>query len=91
MLENPQGLADTIKGQYPQIVDDFRKSFDILDSLKCDVPLSAHGSFFGLLQKAERVRQGEADAFMDAAECRTLMRGARAGFERELARQRAQP
>src|SRR5271165_5438082 len=33
---------------YPQIADDFRRQFEVLKSLPCDVFLGAHGSYFGL-------------------------------------------
>jgi metallo-beta-lactamase class B len=37
---------------YPDIVSDYRRTFDILRSLRCEVFLAAHGSFFSLLDKA---------------------------------------
>jgi metallo-beta-lactamase class B len=72
---------------YPNIVSDYRKSFDLLDALPCDVPLSAHGSFFGLTRKREQLRTGQRDAFIDRSGCRTLVRTARRQFEAELERQ----
>jgi metallo-beta-lactamase class B len=74
--------------KYPDIVADYRKSFDILDKLACDVPLSAHGRTFGLTEKSKRLRAGDTDAFIDPNGCRTLVRGARTAFEAELQRQK---
>lgn len=74
---------------YPDIIADYRKSFDILDSLACDVPLSAHGSFFQLTAKMRKLEAGDRNAFIDPAGCRTLFGRARTAFETELQRQKA--
>ena len=74
--------------KYPQIADDYRRSFELLKTLPCDVPLSAHGQVFGLTGKARRVRAGEAEAFIDQAGCRTMIQNSRRSFENELQRQR---
>jgi metallo-beta-lactamase class B len=74
--------------KYPEIIADYRKSFAILDSLACDVPLSAHGSFFRLTAKMRRLHAGDRNAFIDAAGCRTLFERARSAFETELERQK---
>jgi metallo-beta-lactamase class B len=36
---------------YPGILEDYRKTFGVLESLKPDIFLSGHGSFFGLQRK----------------------------------------
>ena len=77
--------------KYPQIADDYRRSFEILGGLNCDVPLSAHGQMFGLLDKAKALRGGKADAFIDPVGCREMLGRARRAFESELAKQRAAP
>ena len=52
---------------YPGIADDYRRSFALIRSLESDVFLGAHAGFFGLLEKAERLRQGGApNPFVDA-------------------------
>ena len=43
---------------YPGIADDYRRSFRVLRSMDADVFLGAHAGFFGLHEKAERLRQG---------------------------------
>jgi len=45
---------------YDGIAEDYRRSIDLLESLSPDVFLAAHGGFFDLLGKAERLRKGEA-------------------------------
>ena len=37
--------------QYPEIADDYARSFALLKQLPCDVFLGAHGSYFGLQKK----------------------------------------
>ena len=41
---------------YPEIADDFAKTFATLKSLPCDVFLGAHGDYYGMLAKYEQLR-----------------------------------
>ncbi len=45
---------------YPDIADDFAKTFEVLKSLPCDVFLGAHGSYCGMLaqlpQRLDKIR-----------------------------------
>jgi metallo-beta-lactamase class B len=41
---------------YPEIADDFTKTFAVLKSLKCDVFLGAHGDYYGMLAKHETLQ-----------------------------------
>lgn len=43
---------------YPEIADDFESTFDTLKSLPCDVFLGAHGGYYGMLEKHDRVKKG---------------------------------
>ena len=43
---------------YPEIADDYVRSFKLLRSLPVDVFLGAHGSFYGLPEKHARLEQG---------------------------------
>jgi metallo-beta-lactamase class B len=43
---------------YPQIADDYVRSFKTLRSLPVDVFLGAHGSFYGLAEKYPRLEKG---------------------------------
>jgi metallo-beta-lactamase class B len=43
--------------KYPEIVADYRKTFERLKSLPCDVFLGSHGQFFSLKEKCSRVGQ----------------------------------
>ena len=51
---------------YPGILEDFRKTFGILESLKPDIFLSGHASFFGLQRKRAAMKEDSpAQAWVD--------------------------
>lgn len=51
---------------YPGILEDFRRTFGILESLKPDIFLSGHGSFFGLQRKRAAMKEDSpAQAWVD--------------------------
>jgi metallo-beta-lactamase class B len=50
---------------YPQIADDYVRSFKILRALPVDVFLGAHGSFYGLAEKYARLEKGGPNPFID--------------------------
>jgi len=50
--------------KYPRIADDFRRTFAVLKSLKCDLFLGAHGAYYGLEEKHRRLGKG-ANPFID--------------------------
>jgi metallo-beta-lactamase class B len=52
------GVSLTKNPKYPQIAEDYAKTFRVLKSLPCDVFLGSHASFFDGLGKAERLRKG---------------------------------
>lgn len=74
---------------YPNIEQDFLRTYDRLGQMRCDVFLAAHGGMFGLTEKRERLLAGDRNAFVDAEGCRNLIDRTRAQFEREVERQRA--
>ncbi len=51
--------------RYPEIAEDYERSFKVLHDLPCDLFLAAHGSFFRLEEKAARLRAGDRHAFVD--------------------------
>jgi len=44
--------------EYPQISADFARTFAILSGLPCDIFLGAHGGYYGMIEKYERLKQG---------------------------------
>ena len=71
--------------RYPNAVEDYRRHFAKLKSLECDVPLGAHGSFFELKEKMERLQAGEKNAFVDPAGCRSIIERFEKRFEERIA------
>ena len=80
-------LVDNPK--YPGIVADYTYTFRLLKSLHCDVFLGPHGSFFSLLEKAARLKQGEKNnPFIDPNGYRAFLEGSEKGFLNQLEKQR---
>jgi acetyl esterase/lipase len=50
---------------YPEIAADFAKTFEILKNLPCDVFLGAHGGYYGMVDRYELLKKGEANAFVN--------------------------
>lgn len=50
---------------YPQIADDYVRSFRVLRALHCDVFLGSHGRFYGLNEKYPKLQKGGANPFID--------------------------
>src|SRR5262249_10168634 len=77
--------------KYPGIARDFERTFRVLKSLRCDLFLGAHGSYFGLDDKYARMKAGAADAFVDPAGCASFIAQKEREFRAELAKQDARP
>ena len=52
---------------YPQIAQDYEKTFRVLKSLPCDVFLGAHGICYGMTEKFAQIKNGGANPFVDPA------------------------
>jgi metallo-beta-lactamase class B len=74
-------------GRYPTIAQDYERMFRVLKSLRCDVFLGAHGSYFDLNVKYARMKAGAADAFVDPSGCETFVRQKEQEFRSQLAKQ----
>jgi metallo-beta-lactamase class B len=72
---------------YPQIADDYRREFQTLKALPCDIFLGAHGIYFGLKAKYERFQHGDHDAFNDPAGYRAYIADREQAFNAELKKQ----
>ena len=66
---------------YPGIADDFRRTFERLASLKPDIFLAAHASFFDLEGKRARMKTEGVEAFVDRDGYRRLHAQKREAFE----------
>jgi metallo-beta-lactamase class B len=75
--------------KYPGIVKDYEHSFVLVAALPCDIPLAPHPEMVDFWERVAKRKQGDADALIDPAGCRTYAKDARESFEAKLAKQRA--
>jgi metallo-beta-lactamase class B len=75
--------------QYPKIADDFKKQFQVLNALPCDIFLGAHGGYFDLATKYPKWKKGDRNAFVDPAGYKSWIADRQRAFEANLARQQA--
>jgi metallo-beta-lactamase class B len=80
-------LVDNPK--YPTIAQDYEKTFRVLKSLKCDLFLGAHGSYFGLEAKYASMKSGAANPFIDEKGCAAFVSQKEEEFRAEYEKQRA--
>ena len=74
---------------YPQIADDYQRTFQVLRSLHCDVFLGAHGGYYGMEEKYARLKDAHANPFIDPDGYKSYVNEREEAFRAELARQRA--
>jgi metallo-beta-lactamase class B len=74
---------------YPQIASDYERMFQVLRSLHCDVFLGAHGDYYGMDAKYARLKDGDANPFIDPDGYKSYVNEREAAFRAELAKQRA--
>ena len=73
---------------YPTILEDFRKTFKLLESLQPDIFVSGHASFFNLAAKRARMKpDSPAQAFVDPDGYRRLLAEKKAEFEKLVAQE----
>ncbi len=74
---------------YPQIASDYERMFRVLKSLPCDVFLGAHGNYYGMEAKFARMKDGEANPFIDPDGYKSYIAEREQTFLAELAKQKA--
>jgi metallo-beta-lactamase class B len=73
---------------YPGIEADYRRTFATLKGLQCDVFLGAHGAYFGMLAKLDRIKAGaKENVWIDPEGYRAAVAEREQAFETELKRQ----
>lgn len=83
------GVKLTDKPTYPGINEDFAGTFRTLRGLPCDIFLAAHGQFFSLKEKTERLRKGEgANPFVDPEGYRKYLDRAEGMYRQRLEQER---
>lgn len=72
---------------YPEITADFAKTFEVLKSLRCDIFLGAHGEYYGMIAKHERLKDAEKNPFLDPDGYRDYVELKQKAFRKTLAEQ----
>ena len=75
--------------KYPQMAADFEQQFRTLKALPCDIFLGAHGGYYDMLAKYERLKAGDTHAFVDPAGYKAYIAEAEQAFKVELDHQMA--
>lgn len=74
---------------YPQIAADFATTFNVLKSLPCDVFLGAHGNYYALNAKYDRLKRGaKKNPFIDPAGYKKYVAEKEKAFRKTLAEQK---
>ena len=69
---------------YPNIQEDFRKSFRVLRSLPADVFLGSHTGFYRMTEKYARLEKGDPNPFIDPAGYKALIDSSEQAFNTRL-------
>ena len=77
--------------EYPQIAQDYVKTFAVLKSLPCDLFLGAHGGYFGLKAKYEKRKANGRNPLIDPDGYKTYVAEREATFQKEWKRQQQNP
>ena len=77
--------------KYPQIAEDYVKTFAVLKSLPCDLFLGAHGAYFDLIAKYEKMKKGGSNPFIDPDGYRAYVAEREDAFRKEWERQKQNP
>lgn len=75
--------------QYPGIIDDYRKTFAKVKTVKADIYLAPHAEFYDLPGKRAALAAGNANAFVKPGEVQTAIAKFEADFNTGLAQQQA--
>jgi metallo-beta-lactamase class B len=75
---------------YPEIADDFAKTFQVLKALPCDIFLGAHGNYYGMLAKYEKAKRNpEKNPFIDPEGYQDYVNQKAKAFQKTLEEQQA--
>jgi metallo-beta-lactamase class B len=69
---------------YPNIQDDFIKSFKVMRSLPADVFVGSHNGFYQMTQKYARLDKGGTNPYIDPAGYKALIDSSEKAFNDQL-------
>ena len=72
---------------YPQIAQDYERTWRVLKSLPCDIFVGAHGGYFGLEEKYAQLKDRRENSFLDPAGYKKFVSQKEQDFRTELAKQ----
>ena len=75
---------------YPNIAQDYERTFRALRALPCDVFLGAHGSYYGMEAKFARLKNGAPNPFIDPEGYKSYVAEREQAFRKELKKQSKQ-
>jgi metallo-beta-lactamase class B len=84
-----QGFILVGNKEYPQIADDYARTFKILQSLPVDVFLGAHGNYYGMEAKYARMKAGGPNPFIDRDGYHAYLAERQHAFQAEWDKQKA--
>jgi metallo-beta-lactamase class B len=83
------GVSLTKNATYPEIGEDYGKTFHVLKSLPCDVFLASHASFYDGLDKADRLRKGaKKNPFIDPQGYRDYLARMEKKYQEQIQKER---
>jgi metallo-beta-lactamase class B len=83
------GVKLTSNPKYPEIAEDYAKTFRVLKSLPCDVFLASHASFYHGLEKADRLRKGaKENPFIDPQGYQDYVAWSEKAYQEQLQQER---
>ena len=86
-LEHLHGSVERFEQRVAaQIADEYRRSFRILRSLPCDIPLGSHPAMYGMAEKYAKLGKGP-NPFIDPQGYKTEVNLMEQVFNTEVARQ----
>jgi metallo-beta-lactamase class B len=74
--------------RYPNALQDFGRTLGKLESLPCDILISAHPEFSELWERVDSRNGGEDNALIDPSMCRRYVAAARSRLEKRIASER---
>jgi metallo-beta-lactamase class B len=83
-----EGYRLLYNDKYPDIVKDYEHTFSVLKSLRCDIFLGAHGSYYGLEHKYQQWATGGSNPFIDPQGYQSYVEDREIAFKNELRRQK---
>lgn len=73
--------------KYPQIADDYERTFRVLKSLSCDIFLGAHGDYYGMEGKFSQIKKDGPNPFVDPTGYKTYIADREQAFLAALKKQ----